>query len=129
MSEHFHLNSQGIKSQLNTTIVHSVSKLLLEILEENKSNQSIILVQIVHSNTAFDSVCAPTMSIKDYIERIVSLSKTEESTLILTLIFVDRICEKNRIQLNYFTVFKYNTIQLIKTHFHCICYFNKDERG
>ena len=50
------------------------------------------------------------MSLNDYIERIVSLANIEESTLVLTLIYADRICEKNRIQLNYLTVFKYNNI-------------------
>jgi hypothetical protein len=46
--------------------------------------------------TRFHSRTAPSITIPDYLRRIVKYASTEKSVLILILIFIDRVCEKNK---------------------------------
>ena len=55
----------------------------------------------------------PSISIKNFLERICNLTKIENSTLILILIYIDRICEFNEIELNYFNIHKLIIASLI----------------
>ena len=52
----------------------------------------------------FYSSDIPTISIKDYLYRIQSLSKVEDNTLILALIYIDKIYEKTSIILTEFNI-------------------------
>jgi hypothetical protein len=50
--------------------------------------------------SVFNSKKPPSISIQQYIERIVKYSKLEDSTLIIILIYIDRLCEKTQIHIN-----------------------------
>ncbi len=89
-------------------IVNSIAKLLLEIIEENKSNNksTYLIIILDEKQSNFDAFSPPTLNIKEYIERIVLYTKTEESSIILALIYVDRMCEKMKIQLSSSNIYK-----------------------
>ncbi|EPZ31854.1 Cyclin PHO80-like domain-containing protein [Rozella allomycis CSF55] len=46
--------------------------------------------------TRFHSRAPPSISIGDYLERIVKYASLETSCLVMILVFIDRMCEKNR---------------------------------
>ncbi len=47
--------------------------------------------------TIFSAKNPPSISINSYLERIVKYCKIEESTLIMTLIYIDRLCDYSQI--------------------------------
>ena len=48
----------------------------------------------------------PPISIKDYLERLCKYSKIDTSTIILILIYIDRICNIQKFKLTYYNVYK-----------------------
>lgn len=78
----------------NDKIISSISSILKDIIQENceKSKASMIEEQI---STSFYTKKIPTISISSYLERILKYSKMEESTLIIMLIFIDKLCESS----------------------------------
>ena len=74
-----------------------ISEILTDICEENKSNldTKVLLLK------PFVSKKIPTISIKDYIERLLKYSKTFNEIIIIVLIYLDTICAKHK--LNYYS--------------------------
>lgn len=72
-----------------------ITQILLEIIMENQ-NQSISC-----NDDCFFSKKIPAMSIQDYLRRIIKYSKLEPATLITTVIYIDRICEREKYVLNF----------------------------
>ena len=79
-----------------------IADLLTDICEESTSNKDTNGPIIKH----FISKKIPSVSIKSYLERLAKYSKIENNTLLLILIYIDRICEINKIRLNYFIIHK-----------------------
>jgi hypothetical protein len=81
-------------------MIKSISVLLTEILNENKEE---LKTQKIQSNNKFNKVKqqfnvfnskkVPSISLQNYFERIVKYSKLEDSTLIITLVYIDRLCD------------------------------------
>ena len=79
-----------------------ISDLLTDICEEGtgfKDNNTSLI-------KPFISKKIPNVSIRNYLERLSKYSKIENNTLLLVLIYIDRICELNKIRLNYFNIHK-----------------------
>ena len=55
----------------------------------------------------FVSKKIPPICINNYLERLVKYTKMENSTLVLILVYIDRLCDLNKIRLNYFNIHKY----------------------
>ena len=91
------------KEDIELKTVELVSDLLKSICDKNES-------QMMNSNQniikPFTTKMSPTISIKNYLLRLTKFTKMEESTMILILIYIDRICNYNNIQLNYRNIFK-----------------------
>ena len=87
----------------NFGLVKIISELLIDICEEGKSN--------IDSKSAliksFISKKIPAISIQDYIERILKYSKAFKEIVIIILIYLDTICAKNKIYLNYNNIHKF----------------------
>ena len=74
----------------------------MNICEENKSkksNKNILLKSFTNKNI-------PSISIKDYLFRLSKHAKVNESTIILILIYIDRICKINHFFLTYYNIHK-----------------------
>ena len=89
-------------SQLSFDICNIVSALLTDICEEGKHNieSKIALLK------PFISRKIPTISIKDFIDRLLKYSKAFKEIIIIILIYLDNICAKNKINLNYYNIHK-----------------------
>ena len=48
----------------------------------------------------------PSISLKDYIKRLVKYTKMNISTLILSIIYIDRFCEKYKYVLSYNNIYR-----------------------
>ena len=82
--------------------IEIISDLFMNICEENKTkknNKNILLKSFTNKNI-------PSISIKDYIFRLSKHAKVNESTIILILIYIDRICNINHFFLTYYNIHK-----------------------
>ena len=111
-----HSSLNEVKSE--NTALKIISDLLTDICEENKKNyeQRSSLAKIFYSKSI------PNISIEDYLSRLQKYSKINDSTIILILIYIDRICNKNQIKLSY-----YNIHKLILASFVIASKYNEDD--
>ena len=83
-------------------ILKIISDILTDICEEGKSNPEEKLKLL----KPFISKKIPSITIINYIERLFKYSKVSENTMILVLIYIDRICANHKINLNYYNIHK-----------------------
>lgn len=82
--------------------IEIISDLLNNICEENKDKTENIDKNI----KPFMTTNIPSMPIKDYLIRLCQFTKINESTIILILIYIDRICNFNKFTLTYRNIYK-----------------------
>ena len=88
----------------NLELINSISKTLETILEKNKQLSNYKEITKNQSKMYFSSYTIPTISIKEYLIRIQIYSGIEGSTLILSLILIDKMCKRSGILLTYFNI-------------------------
>lgn len=84
-------------------VLHTVSQLLTDICEESPQEIDHNTIKILKP---FISKKIPQISIEDFMKRLLKYSKMESSTLILILIYIDRVCFFGKFQLNYYNIHK-----------------------
>ena len=97
----FKSNSTEEKSEI--IIIKKISDLLSDICDENTNefnNEKNPYIK------PFLSKNIPQITIKDYLERLYKHSKINASTIILILIYIDRICNIHKFKLSYFNIHK-----------------------
>ena len=90
------------EEEIITSTIEIISDLLVKICEENKikkCNKNFLLKSFTCENI-------PSISIKDYFLRLSKHAKVNESTIILILIYIDRICNMNHFILTYYNIHK-----------------------
>jgi hypothetical protein len=90
------------EEEMIASIIELISSLLVKICEENKikkCNKNFLLKSFTCENI-------PSISIKDYFLRLSKHARVNESTIILTLIYIDRICNMNHFILTYYNIHK-----------------------
>ena len=113
------INLKPKKEQFNEkSFSKIISELLTDICEEGKSNIDSKLALI----KPFISKKIPSISLTDYIERLLKYSKAFKEIIIIILIYLDTICAKHKINLNY-----YNIHKLIFAAFIVAIKFHEDE--
>ena len=88
----------------NINLINSISNTLETILEKNKQLSNYKEIIINQSKMYFSSFSVPEISIKEYLMRIQYYSGIEKSTLILSLILIDKMCKKSGILLTYYNI-------------------------
>ena len=90
------------EEEIITSTIEIISDLLVKICEENKikkCNKNFLLKSFTCENI-------PSISIKDYLLRLSKHAKVNESTIILILIYIDRLCHMNHFILTYYNIHK-----------------------
>ena len=82
--------------------IEIISDLLNNICEGNKDKSQLVNIKI----KPFMTMNIPTMSIRDYLLRLAKFANINESTIILILIYIDRICKINNFNLNFRNIYK-----------------------
>ena len=95
-----------------------IAKLLTDICEEGKTNSEANLLLI----KPFISKKIPSITINDYIDRLLKYSKVSEDIFILVLIYIDLLNRHYKINLNYNNIHK-----LILASFIVTVKFHEDE--
>ena len=90
------------EEEMIASTIELISDLLVKICEENKikkCNKNFLLKSFTCENI-------PSISIKDYFLRLSKHAKVNESTIILIVIYIDRICNMNHFILTYYNIHK-----------------------
>ena len=97
--------SQKEETQIkNKDLINAISVTLSTIIEENKKLQNYKEILMRQSKMIFSSKTIPNISIYDYLIRIQTYSLIEKSTLILSLIYIDRLCELCKLTLTFYNI-------------------------
>ena len=92
--------NDGTNSQISHTI-DTISQILEEIIQESESQEipSDQPPEIKECINKFTIKKVPSITINKYLRRIVKYANPEQSTLIMVLIYIDKICENSNVQL------------------------------
>ena len=93
-----------LKKLPNTEIIKAISQALTTILEENRNNPNYKEIVINQKKMPFSSDSIPGISIEDYLIRIQTYANMEKNTLIVSLIFIDRLCKIADLTLTYYNI-------------------------
>ena len=115
--------SDNIREITAITIIKNISELLENICDENTRNFKENNPGENLNIKPFLSKNIPQISIKDYLERLYKYTKINCSTIILILIYIDRICNIQKFKLTYFNIHK-----LILASMIIAIKFNEDEQ-
>ena len=89
--------------QENINMVLILSKILLNILSQNKNLPNYFGKIKENKDFHFTIMKQPSISLFDYLKRILTFIKLDFSTLIIAMIYIDRIC-KEKVFLNEFNI-------------------------
>ncbi len=88
----------------NIDLINAISRTLLTILNNNESLKNYREIVKKQNLMCFSANSVPNISIKDYLIRIQNYSQMEKSTLILSLILMDKMCKKSNIVLTIYNI-------------------------
>ena len=109
--------SKTKNGQIPTTISKALSpqeifaKILLHILSENKKSKDYYKKLSLNQDGHFTFKVYPSISLFDYLQRIIKYVKIELSTLIIAMIYIDRIC-RDKVFLNEFNIHRIMLISI-----------------
>ena len=83
------------------SLLKEISYTLSSIISKNNESKPS-----KNENLAFNTRHVPKITIFEYLLRIKKYSKIENSTIIISLIYIDRICKKNQITLSKYNIHK-----------------------
>lgn len=102
------------KNKVNYAKMHpelTFAKILLHILSENKKSKDYYKKINSNQDGHFTFKMKPGISLLDYLFRILKYLKIEYSTLIIAMIYIDRIC-KEKVFLNEFNIHRVMLISI-----------------
>ena len=88
----------------NFDLIRAIAITLNSILETNKNLENYKEIIRDQSRQVFSANIIPNISIKDYLIRIQTYSNIERSTLIISLIYIDRFCNKAKVTLTHYNI-------------------------
>ena len=106
----------------NNEIIITISSILEKIIEENHKIENYEKIMEEQSTLSFFCIEKPNVTIKNYLKRINYHLYLEESTLIISIILIDRICNISKIILN-----EYNIHRIILSSIFISLKFNEDK--
>jgi len=100
------ISIKSSKNKLSSSNLHIdiiIAKILLHILAENKKSKDYYKKINSTKDGHFTVLMKPSISLLDYLKRIIKYTRIEISTLIIAIIYIDRVC-KEKIFLNEYNI-------------------------
>lgn len=98
------LNTSEESKQVNESLLKKLNNIFLMILEENKTSNGYEEKLYRQKDMSFSSNHIPKVSIKNYLQRIMNYTEVEESTLIIALIYIDRLNQLSKVILTPYNI-------------------------
>ena len=99
-------NSYKARSEKNMTqnFLQGMSKILESLISENKKSEEYERMVKSQKNQIFSSKHIPKVDLLYYLNRIYNYSNVEKSTLIISLMFIDKICDNSGVYLTEYNI-------------------------
>lgn len=88
----------------NLNLIKAISQTLTSILENNKKLPNFKEILKNQGKMVFSANLIPDISIEEYLIRIQTYANMERSTLIISLILIDRLCQQSNLTLTYHNI-------------------------
>ena len=88
----------------NLELIKVISDILSAIIEENEKLPNIKQIILKQKKMFFSEKTIPNILIYDYLKRIQEYTFIERNTLILSLIYIDRLCTLGQVTLTHYNV-------------------------
>ena len=88
----------------NKKLIKAISQTLTSILENSKQLKNYKEVLKKQAKMAFTANLIPNISVEKYLIRIQTYANMEKSTLIISLILIDRLCQISNLTLTYYNI-------------------------
>jgi hypothetical protein len=115
-------SSDNTEAINNKHLILTLSKIMTEIIISNSQEQGNLLYIETQKKYSFYYEHPPLLSIKNYCERVLKYTHCEESSFIISLLYIDRICEKNNFILTPNNIHKFIFIAVVMS-----IKYNEDE--
>ena len=103
----------SISIEPNETLIENISSIIESLIEENKNLLDFKEKLKIQKKSVFNKDELPHISIKNYLHRIQTFSEAEDNTLIISLIFLDKICDTASIILTEYNVHRLLFISIL----------------
>ena len=90
--------------QVNESLLKKISKILTIVIKENKNLKNYEEKKSSQKNMSFNAIKKPSLSVKDYLYRIQNYAEAEDNTLIIALMYIDRLSQISSIVLTPYNV-------------------------
>ena len=90
--------------KINAKLIHAISRTLIRVLKENQRLQCYPLIIKEQVFSVFSARAAPAITVDDYLYRTQYYGEMEDNTLIIALIFIDRLCNIASITLTQYNI-------------------------
>ena len=94
-------------------LIKAIAHILETLLADNKNLINYKEIIKKQRYTPFSSLSIPYISIEGYLKRIQNYSNIEKSTLIISLIYIDRFCKISGVVLTYHNVHRILFISIL----------------
>ena len=99
-----HNDNEEIITKLDMELINAISNTLYLVLEQNQKLPDYKDIIKQQEKLPFSASAIPNITINDYLMRIQNYSGIDKTTLILALIYIDRICEIAEITITYYNI-------------------------
>ena len=107
------LNTSEESKLVNEVLLKKLNEIFLMILEENKNSNDYKEKLYNQKNMSFSSNHIPKISIMNYLKRIQYYTEMEESTLIMALIYIDRLNQLSKVILTPYNIHRLVFISIL----------------
>ena len=90
--------------QINEILLNKINKILLIVLEKNKTLKNYKEKVSSQKNMSFTSYKKPSLSVKDYLFRIQNYTEVEDNTIIIALMYIDRLSDISSVLLTPYNI-------------------------
>ena len=101
------MSQKDVQEKILTTIAELLTDICDETNGEDHNDSKILFNCLGRIIQPFLSKKVPNVTIQNYLMRLLKYTKMENSTLVLILVYIDRVCDLNKMQLNYYNIHKY----------------------
>ena len=95
------------------SVSYNISVTLMQLISENMQKDSYKEKLNKQKKQIFTSKTIPKISVSDYLLRITKYANVSDEILIIALIYLDKLCKKNKLMLNSYNVHRLLFISIL----------------
>lgn len=92
------------ENKINKALLNAISKTLNQVIAENQALKNYSRKVKEQSHMVFSARTPPQISLYDYLYRIKYYGEMEDNTLIVALIYIDRLCDMTSLTLTPYNI-------------------------